>query len=158
MNENKKSIEQPLEENIQMLQINAYEDFLFEKDNKLSSTKAIVAQIYINLEKILQIGILILFLKQRYNQELWDLFEDEILIPLNITKKISIIEKSNKFDNKIIKKAYKINNIRNDLLHFKKTEPKYNGKNIENNPEIIKSIFDDFVEVNNHMVSVCQNL
>lgn len=158
MNTNKKSLEQALEENIQMLQINAYEDFFFENDKKLPKLKAITAQIYINLEKILHIGLLSLFLKQRYNKESWDLFENEILMPLNITKKISIIEKSNKFDNKIIKKAYKISKIRNELLHFKKNEAKYNGKEIKKDPEIIRSIFNDFAEVNNHIVSVCQKL
>ena len=157
MNTNRKYLEQVFDENI-MQQINTYEDFFFEKDKKLAKLKAITAQIYINLEKILHYGILLLFFKQRYNKESRDLFENEILMALNITKKISIIEKSNKFDNKIIKKAYKISNIRNELLHFKKTEPKYNGKWIKKNPEIIKSIFKDFVEVNNHIISVCQKL
>ena len=155
---NQNSLEQAFMENAQMIQLNAYEDFFFEKDKKLSKSKAIIAQIYINLEKILNFGILALFLKHGSYKGMWELFEDEILMPLNITRKITIIEKSNKFENKIIKKAYKISDLRNKLLHFDKTEPKYNGKTIKENPEIINAIFKDFVEVNNHIVAICQKL
>lgn len=132
-----------------------YEDILYGKDKNLAKVKAIVAQIYIQLEELLNAVITVIFLGSSPKKTILELFNKEILDKVNISRKISIITKSNKFDNKILSVARKINDLRNDLLHFKVTQPMYGKRSIKKDKKIIKDVISDFLKVNDHLIYYC---
>jgi len=130
--------------------IDKYEKVFFKEDPDISKLKAIVGELYITLEQWLNLTISSILIDLS-NKKIVSLFENEILDKMNISRKITILDKSGEFDPKVLKKIRKINDLRNSLLHFKTTTPLYGNRDVLKDKTTINQVVKDYFEITDHL-------